>query len=103
MSYFGVFDGHAGHRAADYAAKHLHLILAERLSKSFSNNYSLESVEKEIKRYFGESFKQCDEEFLKLAASKYQSSDEDLGLTSNNKRFLPVSRVGRTARPPRLF
>lgn len=72
MSYFGVFDGHAGHRAADYCAKHLHVILAERLSKAIAtNSYTLELIEKEIKRFFVESFKQCDEEFLKLAASKY--------------------------------
>ena len=71
MSYFGVFDGHAGHRAADYAAKNLHTILADRFSKAAASGYTLELVEKEIKRLFVEAFKQCDEEFLKLAASKY--------------------------------
>lgn len=70
MSYYGVFDGHAGHRAADYCAKNLHVILADRLSKAIENNYTLEVIEKEIKRYLTESFKQCDEDFLKLAASK---------------------------------
>lgn len=65
-----MFDGHAGSRASNYCAENMHKILADKLSKSFSNKNSLEQTEKEIKRYFVETFKQCDDEFLKIAANK---------------------------------
>ena len=70
LSFFGVFDGHAGSRASSYCAENMHKILADKLSKAFSNKTSLEQTEKEIKRYFVETFRQCDDEFLKIAANK---------------------------------
>jgi integrin-linked kinase-associated serine/threonine phosphatase 2C len=70
LCYFAVFDGHAGSRASSYCAENMHKILADKLSKAFSNKTSLEQTEKEIKRYFVETFRQCDDEFLKIAANK---------------------------------
>lgn len=64
-----MFDGHAGARASNYCAENLHKILADKLSKYLIDK-SLEQTEKEIKRIFVETFKQCDEEFLKLATKK---------------------------------
>ena len=36
LSYYGVFDGHAGHRASQYAAQHLHKIIADKLPTGVS-------------------------------------------------------------------
>lgn len=33
LSYYGVFDGHAGHRASQFTAQHLHKIIADKLPK----------------------------------------------------------------------
>lgn len=62
-----MFDGHAGARAAEYCAEHMHSILAGKLSKAFANKATLPQVEKEMRRHFLETFKQCDEEFLGAA------------------------------------
>ena len=70
ISYFAIFDGHAGVRAADYCAQNMHKILAERLTKAIMNGQALKQVERDIKKIFVETFKQCDEEFLKLATKK---------------------------------
>ncbi len=70
MSYYAVFDGHAGDRASVYCAENIHKILADKFSKAFGNRASLEHIEKDMKRYFIETFKQCDEEFLKIASKK---------------------------------
>jgi integrin-linked kinase-associated serine/threonine phosphatase 2C len=70
FSYYAVFDGHAGTRAAEYCAENMHKILADKFSKAFQLKNNLDLVEKEIKRHFIETFKQCDEEFLKIAAKK---------------------------------
>ncbi len=70
MSYYAVFDGHAGDRASIYCAENIHKILADKFSKAFANSASLERIEKEMKLYFIETFKQCDEEFLKIASQK---------------------------------
>ena len=48
----------------------MHKILAEKFSKAFLNKNGVEQIEKEIKRFFVEAFKQCDDEFLKIAANK---------------------------------
>lgn len=65
-----MFDGHAGARAAHYCAQHMHCILAGKLSKAFASKATLAHVEKEMKRHFLETFKQCDEEFLKSASKR---------------------------------
>ena len=70
FSYYAVFDGHAGERAAEFCAENMHKYLAEKISKAIQLKSSLELMEKEIKRIFVETFKQCDEEFLKMAAKK---------------------------------
>jgi len=48
----------------------MHKIFAEKFSKALQLKNSLDLAEKEIKRHFVETFKQCDEEFLKIAAKK---------------------------------
>ncbi len=47
----------------------MHKILADKISKT--ENLTL--LEKEMKRYFVETFKQCDDAFLKLAAKKLET------------------------------
>ncbi|KAM9315983.1 integrin-linked kinase-associated serine/threonine phosphatase 2C [Gastrophryne carolinensis] len=65
LSYFAVFDGHGGSRAARFAAQHLHRNLAKKLPRGEGN-----SVDKGIKKCLLDTFKQTDEEFLKQAASQ---------------------------------
>jgi hypothetical protein len=57
-------------RAADHCAEHMHKILADKISKAFSNDTQLDLVEKDMKRLLTEAFRQCDDEFLKLATKK---------------------------------
>lgn len=63
VSYFAVFDGHAGSRASQHCAKNLHRHLARLLPKAESSNF-----DKEMKKAVLESFKTVDEEFLKIAS-----------------------------------
>lgn len=70
LSFYAIFDGHAGARAAQFCTENLHIILAEKFPKAFRNESSSTNVERDMKRYFVETFKQCDEEFLKKAAQK---------------------------------
>ncbi|XP_075425636.1 integrin-linked kinase-associated serine/threonine phosphatase 2C isoform X2 [Ascaphus truei] len=65
LSYFAVFDGHGGSRAARYAAHNLHRNLAKKLPQGDGS-----SMEKAMKRCLLDAFKQTDEEFLKQAASQ---------------------------------
>uniref|UniRef100_UPI00398EF4D5 integrin-linked kinase-associated serine/threonine phosphatase 2C isoform X2 n=1 Tax=Pristiophorus japonicus TaxID=55135 RepID=UPI00398EF4D5 len=65
LSYFAVFDGHAGIRASKYAAQNLHLNLARNFPKGEVN-----SMEKTIKKCLLLTFKQTDEGFLKQASSQ---------------------------------
>jgi serine/threonine protein phosphatase PrpC len=69
-AYYAVFDGHAGARAAQYCADHMHVTLASKLSRAFASGASLAQLEKDMRRYFLETFKQCDDEFLKAAAKR---------------------------------
>ncbi|XP_078373744.1 integrin-linked kinase-associated serine/threonine phosphatase 2C-like isoform X1 [Oculina patagonica] len=64
MCYYGVFDGHAGHRAAQFAADHLHKNIVLKFPKGESAN-----KDKEIKKCLTEAYKKTDDEFL-LEASK---------------------------------
>jgi integrin-linked kinase-associated serine/threonine phosphatase 2C len=71
LSYYAVFDGHAGPRAADFCARHMHKVLAGKLSKALAGSgCGLAHTEKDMRRLFLETFKQCDEEFLRAASSK---------------------------------
>ncbi|XP_018430113.1 PREDICTED: integrin-linked kinase-associated serine/threonine phosphatase 2C, partial [Nanorana parkeri] len=65
LSYFGVFDGHGGSRAAKFASQHLHQNLVKKLPRGEGS-----SVDKGIKKCLIDAFKQTDEEFLKQAASQ---------------------------------
>ncbi|CAJ0587257.1 unnamed protein product, partial [Mesorhabditis spiculigera] len=57
---FGIFDGHAGARAALHCEHHLAGLLEEKLKKA----ESLEIMEKALKRYFTEVYRQLDDQFL---------------------------------------
>ncbi|XP_040204895.1 integrin-linked kinase-associated serine/threonine phosphatase 2C isoform X1 [Rana temporaria] len=65
LSYFAVFDGHGGSRAARFASQQLHSNLVKKLPRGEGS-----SVDKGIKKCLIEAFKQTDEEFLKQAASQ---------------------------------
>ncbi|XP_075717451.1 integrin-linked kinase-associated serine/threonine phosphatase 2C [Rhinoderma darwinii] len=65
LSYFAVFDGHGGSRAARYAAHNLHQNFLKKLPRGDGG-----SVDKAIKKSLLDAFKQTDEEFLKQAASQ---------------------------------
>ncbi|XP_073437328.1 integrin-linked kinase-associated serine/threonine phosphatase 2C [Dendrobates tinctorius] len=65
LSYYAVFDGHGGSRAARYAAHNLHLNLVKKLPRGDGG-----SVDKTIKKSLLEAFRHTDEEFLKQAASQ---------------------------------
>ncbi|XP_058964668.2 integrin-linked kinase-associated serine/threonine phosphatase 2C-like [Pocillopora verrucosa] len=64
MCYYGVFDGHAGPKAAQFAAEHLHKNIVLKFPKGEAAN-----KDKEIKRCVTDAYKKTDEEFL-LEASK---------------------------------
>lgn len=61
VSYFGVYDGHGGVRAADYLQEHLHHRICN--SEAFARG----DFEIAIK----DGFRKTDEEFLKLCKEKY--------------------------------
>ncbi|KAL5963907.1 Integrin-linked kinase-associated serine/threonine phosphatase 2C [Taenia solium] len=63
ISLFGVFDGHGGARAAQFAKKRI----VEQLSISFPSG-GLSQIEKDIKRITIDIYKKTDEEFLKEAS-----------------------------------
>ncbi|XP_069830006.1 integrin-linked kinase-associated serine/threonine phosphatase 2C isoform X2 [Dendropsophus ebraccatus] len=65
FSYYAVFDGHGGSRAARYAAHNLHRNLVKKLPRGDGG-----SVDKTIKKSLLDAFKLTDEEFLKQAASQ---------------------------------
>ncbi|KAM9811608.1 integrin-linked kinase-associated serine/threonine phosphatase 2C isoform 2-T3 [Syngnathus typhle] len=64
-SYFAVFDGHGGTRASRFAAEHLHHILAKNFPRVESEN-----LDKLIKKCLVDTFRQTDEDFLKIASSQ---------------------------------
>ena len=63
ISYYAIFDGHAGTRAAEHAATRLHQIIANKFPVN-----SIEGVSKEIKKCLIDSFLACDKEFLVKAS-----------------------------------
>ncbi|GAB6019959.1 hypothetical protein CHUAL_001488 [Chamberlinius hualienensis] len=69
VSFYGVFDGHAGSKASNYAAAHLHLNFANVFNK-MKEGSSTFSIEKEISKVFVEAFKKTDDDFLKEATKQ---------------------------------
>lgn len=63
VAYYGVFDGHAGHRASEFTAQHLHKRILDTLPRG-----EVASLGKEMKKSFIEAFKKVDEEFLRKAS-----------------------------------
>ncbi|XP_068753501.1 integrin-linked kinase-associated serine/threonine phosphatase 2C-like [Montipora capricornis] len=63
MCYYGVFDGHAGHRASQFAAEHLHKNIMLKFPKGETTNR-----EREIKKCLTEAYKKTDDEFLHEAS-----------------------------------
>ncbi|XP_074625597.1 integrin-linked kinase-associated serine/threonine phosphatase 2C-like [Acropora palmata] len=59
MCYYGVFDGHAGHRASQFAAEHLHKNIMLKLPKGDTSNR-----DREIKKCLTEAYKKTDDDFL---------------------------------------
>ncbi|MFH4974021.1 hypothetical protein AB6A40_000730 [Gnathostoma spinigerum] len=62
-AFYAIFDGHAGKRAADFTAKHFPSVLKQKLSSC----EDFDAFDKSVKRYFIESYKQIDEQFLTTA------------------------------------
>ncbi|CAH8827874.1 unnamed protein product [Trichobilharzia szidati] len=65
VGYFGVFDGHGGSRASNFACKRLHQHIAARFPRG-----GIQQVEKDIKRVLYDSYKKTDEEFLREACQQ---------------------------------
>ncbi|VDL74607.1 unnamed protein product [Nippostrongylus brasiliensis] len=57
---YAIFDGHAGTKAASYCEEHIPAILKKKLS-SYTD---LNTMEKQLKRTFTETFKSVDDGFL---------------------------------------
>ncbi|XP_031165431.1 integrin-linked kinase-associated serine/threonine phosphatase 2C isoform X2 [Sander lucioperca] len=68
VSYFAVFDGHAGARASRFAAEHLHHNLAKKFP--VGSTLSTENVDKLMKKCLLDTFRQTDEDFLRKASSQ---------------------------------
>ncbi|ELT91993.1 hypothetical protein CAPTEDRAFT_169445 [Capitella teleta] len=62
ISYYAVFDGHAGDRASKFAAENVHKKIASGFPKG-----ELNRVEADMKKCLVDAYKKSDEEFLKLA------------------------------------
>ncbi|KAK6732817.1 hypothetical protein RB195_016909 [Necator americanus] len=62
-SLYAIFDGHAGARAAKYCEEHI----PSTLKKKLSSYGDLNTMEKQLKRTFTETFKNVDEAFLNEA------------------------------------
>jgi len=60
LSFFAVYDGHGGARAAKFCAENLHRIIAEMFPKT----EDLTNFDKDVKRCFVDAFKKIDDEFL---------------------------------------
>ncbi|VDM92209.1 unnamed protein product [Litomosoides sigmodontis] len=59
-AFYAIFDGHAGRRAADFAAERL----PSRLKRKLEACSDFTSLEKGIKKCFIDTYKQIDEQFL---------------------------------------
>ncbi|CAD5115082.1 DgyrCDS4095 [Dimorphilus gyrociliatus] len=88
LAYYGVYDGHNGSRAAKYCEENMHVILAKKLAKA---NYS--TIDKDIKKYFIETYKKVDDAFL-AKASQTKPSWKD-GSTSTS--ILIVNNIAYVA------
>ncbi|KNC83123.1 hypothetical protein, variant [Sphaeroforma arctica JP610] len=73
LAFYGVYDGHAGDRAAKYAAKHLHIHYLNNVAGYLEMKESgliAEIGPKEQRKCITDAFKTTDTDFLKLAASQ---------------------------------
>ncbi|VDN04051.1 unnamed protein product [Thelazia callipaeda] len=59
-AFYAIFDGHAGRRAADFAAEHLPPLIKKKLLYCSD----VDALERGIKKCFVDSYKQVDERFL---------------------------------------
>ncbi|KAK3715046.1 hypothetical protein QZH41_012112 [Actinostola sp. cb2023] len=64
MAYYAVFDGHVGPRASQFAAKHLHLNIKNKLTKG-----EFLQRDREMKKCLVDAYSLTDEQFL-IEASK---------------------------------
>lgn len=62
VAYYGVFDGHAGPKASEYAAQNLHRKILATLPQG-----EVVNLGKEMKKCLTEAFKKVDDEFLRKA------------------------------------
>jgi len=60
LSYYAVFDGHAGARASRFAAEHVH----KNWASTLPSDTTLATLEQNAKRCFVEAYKKTDEQFL---------------------------------------
>eukprot|EP00731_Ephydatia_muelleri_P015520 Em0008g1240a len=63
VSYYGIFDGHAGHRAAMFASEHLHKAIIAKFPAGEVLN-----TDREMKKCLVDAYKLTDEDFLRMAS-----------------------------------
>ncbi|EDV24253.1 uncharacterized protein TRIADDRAFT_26627, partial [Trichoplax adhaerens] len=64
LGFYGIFDGHAGKRASQYAAENLHKLIVQMYPKG-----KVANKDREIKMCLTDAFKKTDDAFLQLASA----------------------------------
>eukprot|EP00039_Didymoeca_costata_P012029 m.172179 g.172179 ORF g.172179 m.172179 type:complete len:190 (+) comp15362_c0_seq2:244-813(+) len=70
LSYYAVFDGHAGANAAHFCAEKMHGMLAKRFEMNVLGSDETEIKFSKVKRCLIDTFQSVDREFLALAAEQ---------------------------------
>lgn len=77
LVYFGIFDGHNGARASQFAAQNLHLNIVKKFPKG-----DIQNVDREVKKCLLDAYKRTDDEFLQKASEASPSwKDGSTGVT----------------------
>jgi len=97
VSYYAVYDGHGGHRAADYAANRLHINIKNELNDI--RKQDLHTKTANIPHALSSGFRKLDEEFLQTA-KMHKWSDGTTAVAAlvfgqksrNERRFLEPAK-----------